>query len=93
MAGHVKPLTNATKTGTGTIKLDGYLFGGYDLNCDGTNEGTLIVRDGDSAGTVLVDVGSITGKNMLAPIKTETGSIYYSISGTGADAMLYEWKV
>lgn len=91
MAGDVRPITDGTVTGTGTIQLDGYLFGGFDLNCDGTNTGTVIVKDNDSSGKVLIDSNSITGKTVIAPFKADSKQIYYSVSGTSADAMLYEW--
>ena len=91
MAGDVRPLTNGTVTGSDTISLDSKLFGGFDLNCDGTNEGTLVVRDNDGSGTILVDTGSITGKTVIAPFRAPSGQIHYTVAGTGADAMLYEW--
>ncbi len=88
----IKPLSSDTLTGTGTISLAaGSLFGGFDLNTDGTNVGTVIIRDENVSGTILVTSKSITGKTFIAPIDVPSNIIYYSISGTGADAFLYEF--
>lgn len=86
----VIPITADTVTGTGTITLTDETFGGFDLNCDGTNAGTLIVRDTNASGRILVKTSSVTGKIAYAPIPC-SGAIYYSVSGTGASAFLYEW--
>lgn len=86
----VVPITDDTVTGTGTINFTRELFGGFDLNCDGTNAGTLIVRDTDATGRILVKTSSVTGKIGYAPMPC-SGTIYYSVSGTGASAFLYEW--
>lgn len=91
MAGNVKPLFDGLKTGTGTVKMDGYIFGGVDLNADGTNVGNVLIREDDSSGRVLLNTKSAVGKTVLAPFKSKSQTIYYSISGTGADGMLYEW--
>lgn len=91
MAGNIKALFDNVKTGTGTLTMDGNLFGGVDLNCDGSNAGTVIVREDSATGKVLVSISSTVGKTVIAPFKSKSRTIYYSISGTGADAMLYEW--
>ena len=92
MAGNVIPLTNGTVTGSGTISLDGgHLFGGVDLNTDGTNAGAVIVRD-QLTGNVILDTSSITGKTIIAPFILHSGIITYAVTGTGADAMLYKWN-
>lgn len=90
---NVRPITSDTVTGTGTISLtrEGLVFGGFDLNCDGTNAGTLIVRDASDTGKILVKTSSVTGKIGFAPIPCSK-TIYYSVSGTGASAFLYEWE-
>lgn len=91
MAGNIVALFNNVKTGTGTINMDSYVFGGVDLNSDGTNVGTVVVREDSASGKVLVSISSTVGKTVIAPFKSKSKTIYYSISGTGADAMLYEW--
>ena len=91
MAGNVKPLFDGLKTGAGTVEMDGYLFGGCDLNTDGSNVGTVEVREDSASGKLLLHTKSAVGKTPVAPFKSQSKTIYYNISGTGADAMLYEW--
>jgi len=91
MAGNVRPISAGAITGSDTIVLDSYLFGGLDLNCDGTNAGTVVIRDNDGSGTILIDTSSITGKTIIAPFHAPSKQIHYTIAGTGADALLYEW--
>ncbi len=88
----IKPLSTNTVTGTGTISLSvGHMFGGFDLNADGTNVATCIIRDENVSGTILVTSKTISGKTFIAPMEAVSGIIYYSVSGTGGDAFLYEW--
>ena len=88
----IRPLSSNTVTGTGTFNLTvGHFFGGFDLNADGVNVGTVVIRDENAAGTILAVSKSISGKNLIAPIEAVSGIVYYSVSGTGADAFLYEW--
>lgn len=88
----ITPLSTNTVTGTGTLALSaGHLFGGFDLNADGVNVGTIVIRDQNSLGTILATSKTISGKNLIAPIDTPSGIVYYSVTGTGADAFLYEW--
>ena len=93
MAGNVIPLSVGTVTGSGTLSLNGtWLFGGIDLNTDGSNVGRVVIRDNNSTGQVILDTSSITGKTIIAPFYIPSGQVYYSITGTGADAMLYIWN-
>lgn len=88
----IRPLTSNAVTGTGTITVTSGIFGGFDLNCDGTNTGTCLIRDTNASGTILFNSKSIIGKSVLAPVDC-SGVIYYAVSGSGADAMLFEWGV
>lgn len=88
----IKPLSTSTVTGTGTINLSqGHMFGGFDLNADGTNVATIIIRNQNVSGTILATSKSISGKTLIAPIEAVSGTVYYDVSGTGGDAFLYEW--
>lgn len=89
----LKPLTNGAVTGTGTITMSGNIFGGCILNTDGTNTGAVIVRNDDASGSIIFDLSSNVSTPAYGPHRQTTGSrtIYYAISGTGADAQLYEW--
>ena len=87
---NIVPITTDTVTGTGTLSLTKKYFGGFDLNCDGSNAGTLIIRDTNASGRILVKTSSLVGKVAYGPIPC-SGTIHYSVSGTGASAFLYEW--
>ena len=91
-AGHLATLTDGAIAGTGTIELSGYVFGGVDINADGTNAAVVVIRDQDATGVILLDSSTISGKTIFGPFRAPSGKIYYSISGTGATATLYEWK-
>jgi len=89
----IKPLSTNTVTGTGTLNLtEGHVFGGFDLNADGTNVATCIIRNENVSGTILATSKTISGKTLIAPIIADSGIIYYDVSGTGGDAFLYEWN-
>ena len=93
----LRPLSTGGKVnGTGTVTLSGHrenggLFGGAMISADGTNVATVIIRKNDANGEVIFDVATATALPMLAPIETRTDVIYYSVTGTNASAMLYEW--
>lgn len=88
----IKPLSTNTVTGTGTLNLSaGHMFGGFDLNADGTNVATCIIRNENVSGTILATSKTISGKTFIAPIEAISGIIFFDISGVGGDAFLYEW--
>lgn len=89
---NIIPLTSASVTSTGSVDLttSESVFGGFDLSCNGTNLGTLVIRDSDASGRILVNTSSVSGKVAYGPMPC-SGTIYYSVSGTGASAFLYEW--
>jgi len=90
----IKPITAGAVTGTGTIILKSgrpATFGGVMLNADGTNAGSVIIRDLNSTGDIILDVSSVISSPVFAPFRVPSGTIYYAITGTGADAQLYEW--
>lgn len=88
----VVPAASDVVTGTGTVNINGGIFGGFDMSCDGTNLGTLVIRDIDATGRILYNTKSTVGKSIHAPIDC-SGTIYYDMSGSGADVMLFEWRV
>lgn len=91
-AGHLATISEGAIAGTGTIDLSGPVFGGVDVNADGTNAATVIIRDNDATGEILVHCITTVGKTFFGPFRAASKKIYYSISGTGATATLYEWK-
>ena len=91
-AGHLATITPGAISGTGTIALDGPVFGGADINADGTNSAVVVVRDNDANGEILLDSNTTVGKTIFGPFRAPSKQIYYDISGTGGSATLYEWK-
>ena len=79
MAGNIAPLFDGLKAATtsGTIEMDGYIFGGVDLNADGTNVAICEVREDTSTGKLLLHSKSATGKATLAPFKSNSKTLYY----------------
>lgn len=90
--GALKPITPGAVAGTNTIDLDENIFGGFLLSTDGTNAGTVTVHDENSSGEILAKITSVQSIAFVFPIRAKSGKIYYSITGTGASAALYEWK-
>ncbi len=85
----ISALTQTPVTGTGIINIQGRLFGGYKLNTDGTNIGTLIIRSGSSVGNVLINTKTAIGEHVVQPMRCD-GAVYYSVSGVNVDLMIFE---
>lgn len=85
-------LSDAASATTGTITLtSGAKFGGFDMSTDGTNSGTIVIRNDSATGRILINSDSAFGKVLIAPIPS-SNTIYYSISGTNATVQLFEWR-
>ncbi len=86
----LKPITNGRTSGAAIVACPSRLLGGVLISVDGTNAGTVTVRKDSATGDVVFDMVAFRpvffSKPMLA-----SDVIYYSISGTGCTAMLYEW--
>ncbi len=94
---NLQPLTPGAVSNTGTVELVGAasnsgVIGGVLITADGTNDAVVVLRENNSAGKVLFDITSKSPLFVVAPIRSgETAQIWYTITGTGASAMLYEW--
>ncbi len=95
-SGRLVPLTDGAISGTGTIVLQGSHQPGGDigavlLTADGSNQATVVLRKNNATGDVLFDIGSVVSQYINPDIRVDdTAVLYYSVSGTGAGAMLYE---
>lgn len=90
----LRAITAGRISGTGVITLSNPLFGGALISTDGTNAAVVTIRksdvNGKTDGDIIFDVSTIIPGMAFAPL--ESGKyIYYSITGTNAAAMLYEW--
>lgn len=89
-----RPLTEGRISGIGFLQVPSGLLAEPIISLDGTNAGTVRIRrapNGETTGPIIFD---FSGKAYpgQSPVPIECGSqIYYSISGTGAEAMLFEW--
>lgn len=86
-----KSLTGQKVAGTGTVDMNGYIFGGALITADGTNAAVVLIRENDSSGDILFDLETISPGAILLPSLSKSKRLYYSISGTGASAQLFEW--
>ena len=95
---NLTPLTNGAQTNTGTAELissvnKGGVIGGVLITADGSNDATVILRENNSTGFILFEIVTKSPLFITAPIRSgNTNIIYYSITGTNATAMLYEWN-
>ena len=68
-------------------------LGGVIITTDGTNAAVVIIQINNDVGKKVFDISTKTpGVFILNPISLEGSTvIYYSITGTGAAAQLYEY--
>jgi hypothetical protein len=87
----LRPLTNGAVSGTGTVTLQGRLLGGVLITTNNTNAVTVTVQRTDASGTEVFDISTLSPGFHVAPIDVGAATLYYSISGTGGAAQLFEW--
>lgn len=86
----LRPLTAGKVSGTDTVTLThGHVLGGIVISTDGTNAAAVVLRRTNGSGTIIFDISTKTPMAVFMPIEAEE-VVHYSISGTGATAMLYE---
>ncbi len=74
-------------TGTGTVNLISDRVGGYVVT-DGTNAGTVVLRDEDAAGDVIFDWVS-AHQTIILPTTCRSKKVNYAVSGTGCYVVLF----
>ena len=74
-------------TGTGTVNLRERRCAGY-VNADGTNDATVILRDGSASGDLIFEWDSPIG-TAFWPTVCESGVVYYDVSGTTAFVVIH----
>ena len=88
---YLKPLTNGSVTGTGTLSLGTKMFGGGILIADGTNTASIVIRNDTSGGDIIFEASSQTTVPIHGPYGSST-AIHYTVSGTGGEFFPYEWS-
>jgi hypothetical protein len=88
----LRALTDGSVSGTDTVKVQNRLIGGVLITADGTNDATVVLRRNDASGKQIFKFVTKSPQMVVAPIGTEGAeTVYYSVSGTGAAAQIYEW--
>lgn len=93
---HLRALTNGpidgALSGTGVITVDSMTVGGVIITTDNSNAAAVVLRRENATGKVIFDESTLTTLGIMLPLTMEgTDKLYFSITGTGAKAMLYEW--
>lgn len=89
----LRPITERQVSGTGSFETTGAcLVAGALISADGTNAATVTIRENNSSGKILYEVSTKISGNFILPypVFTNYKHLYYSITGTGASAMLFE---
>ena len=88
----IKALTNGRISGTGSLEVSSGILGGALITTNGTDAVTVTVQRVDSGGKTIVSVSTTVPMFVAGPFSLENSLIaYYSVSGTGGTAQLYEW--
>jgi hypothetical protein len=93
----LKPATNGTVTGTGSIILESRILGGVLITTDGTNAAVVTVQKDNASGRQIFSISTKTPIFIMGPMgnrdtdNSASQIAYYSVTGTGAAAQLYEW--
>jgi hypothetical protein len=85
----LKSATNGSTSGTGTVELDSTTVGGVLVSTDGTNAAVVVVKDGDNNGDVVVSYSGLEAIWIDGQFYCQSGTAYYSITGTGASAQIF----
>lgn len=85
-----KSATNGAISGTGTVELNASTVGGVLVTTDGSNAATVILRDKDSNGEIIIDYSGKEAIWIDGCFYCQSGTAYYNISGTGAQAQIFE---
>lgn len=66
------------------------------LTADASNDADVVVRDGDSGGTVLFTLRALAGDSEVFPqnfpIAVTQGNVHLTITGTGSPEVTVLWK-
>ena len=88
----LKALTNGSVTSTGTVVVGSQIIGGVLITTDNSSQGTVILRRDDASGKQIIEIKTVTSMFISGPFSLEgTEVCFYSVSGAGCEAQLYEW--
>ena len=87
----LKSVSDGRITGTGTLEFESRILGGVLISADGTNAAVVTVQADNSSGATVFSLSSESPIFVAGPIAIGSSAGYYSITGTGGAAQLYEW--
>jgi len=87
----LKPLTNGSVAGTGTIVIESGMMGAVLISADGTNAAVVKLYKDNSSGPIVYQVSTKAPLFTAGPINVGSQALYYDISGTSGAAQIYEW--
>lgn len=88
----IQPITNTSVSGTETIICPNGYLGAVLITTDGTNAGTVVIRKDGADGQIMYNYsGKEAGFHEFNKGMLVGKTIYYSISGTGCKAQLFEY--
>jgi len=87
----LREISSGQISSTGTVTCGTKMLGGINIVADGTNVGTVVIRKDTSGGAILFQTSTKNPIMLVAPIYAGTETLYYSITGTGCTAEIYEW--
>lgn len=77
-------------SGTGILLCPSGILGEVNIVADGTNACTVVIRENDSSGRIVYQTSTKSPFDTQAP-RRAARNIYYSITGTGGTAQIFEW--
>lgn len=86
----LKDISGGQVSGTDTITCKGRICGGLAIVADGTNTGTVVLKNDNASGNVVLQFSTSTPVTIFAPFDCNE-NLYYSITGTGCTAQIFEW--
>lgn len=86
----LKDISSGQISGTGTLSCESKICGGVAIVADGTNTGTVVLRIGAAGGKKILEFSTKSPIPIIGPFDAG-GTIYYSITGTGCTAQVFEW--
>ena len=87
----LKPVSDGSVVGTGTLSFESMTLGGVLITANGTNDATVTLQKDNSSGLKVFDIVTKSPIFVAGPIRINSPAGYYSVSGTGSGCQFYEW--
>jgi hypothetical protein len=87
----LKPVSDGSVVGTGTLTFESTILGGVLITANGTNDTTVTMQANNSSGSKVFEIVTKSPIFVAGPISLGVQAGYYAVSGTGSGAQFYEW--